>query len=225
MKVHNSPGSYGLFAGLLVLLLGVIVNSMACCYAASAKHATVMQEYEASVEITATCIKPDMSMVIWYGTGVAIDSDHVITAGHVANDLGMMCSFQVETWRGETRFMFVKHLDTANDLALLELSLGEKPLVDEHVRFGVKPRIGDIVCAATSHPMHMRKCGEVQPYSDTPGDIHFGVVVEPGNSGSGLYNEDGELVGIVVMLRSGTNGQWISGLATSLESHLKDLLQ
>lgn len=224
MKTRNEPFAYGLFAGLLVLLLGVIVNSMACCYSKDVRHARVLQQYEASVEITVTCLKPDMNVVGWFGSGVIIDNERVLTAGHVANAEGAMCSYQVETWRGEKRFMFVEKIDKATDLAVMRLSVAQEPLPNPHVRFGVEPRIGDIVCSAPSHPLHMRKCGEVQPYTSVPGDIHFGAIVEPGNSGAGLYNEDGDLVGITVMLRRCANGQWCSGLATSLATHLKDLL-
>jgi hypothetical protein len=135
-----------------------------------------------------------------------------------------MCSYQVETWRGEKRFAYVEKLDTTNDLAVLRLSIAQDPWPAFGVRFGVAPPLGTTVCAAPSRPVHVHKCGEVYPYTKPPGDISFGIIVEPGNSGSGVYNEDGELVGIVTALRPCANKQWCAGYATSLATHLKDLL-
>jgi S1-C subfamily serine protease len=196
MKMRNEPTAYGFLAGMIVLLLGLVVANCSC-YAGMRTRVRITQEYSSAVEITVTCFNADASTTTWFGSGVIVDAAHVLTAGHVADARDAMCSYTVEAEDGKQRSMYVKTLLKDVDLARLELSISQEPFAAPPVRFGPKPLIGTQVCTATAHPHRMRKCGEVQPYKWTPGDLVMTMVVEPGNSGSGLYDEEGQLVGIV----------------------------
>jgi hypothetical protein len=82
---------------------------------------------------------------------------------------------------------------------------------------GPRPKAGDVVCSESAIPTRARKCGTVTGLSESPSnrDIQFTNQVEGGNSGSGLYDEQGRLVGIVTMRKMDMSG----GTAASLWAH------
>jgi S1-C subfamily serine protease len=51
------------------------------------------------------------------------------------------------------------------------------------------------------------------------------IVVDHGNSGGALYDDEGRLVGITTHLTQCTNDQYCEGRASSLEAHVLELLQ
>lgn len=230
MRVHNSPGSYGLLAALLVLLVGLVANA-SCMHASKLDPPTPEYEayYDSAVEITAHCTAPDGQEVGWFGSGVIISDTQLMTAAHVAETEGMVCSFVAEDVKGVTRLIYpVTVLESGKvDLAVMALISFEDRFADAPlVHFGPAPRIGDTVCTATAHPRREERCGMVmRPRANPPGDILMNMVVEPGNSGSGLYNMRGDLVGIVVHTYPNRgNGQFVAGGATSIAEHLPELL-
>lgn len=226
MRLTNDHRAYGWLAGLLTLLIGLLVNASCAC----AQHCTIQQiheEYDAAVKIEAHCVKEDkgtFSTVGWYGSGVIVDSRRLLTAAHVTDDEGMFCSFVTTDSAGKARLAFPLRAVAANDLASMELAPDEPDFAPVHVTFGGKPMLGSTVCTSSAFPRVARKCGEVQPYTDPPGDLVMGIVVEPGNSGSALYDEYGRLVGIVTHLTYCANHQWCGGKSASLYGHTKDLL-
>jgi S1-C subfamily serine protease len=227
MRVENTPGSYGLFAGLFVFLLGLLVNVSCAC----AQHVTLKQvhdEYESAVKITATCVVVQdhtFSITGWGGSGVIVDKRRIVTAGHVAqSEANQMCSFVVTDYSGKDRLAAPLVIDETHDLASMVLGSDEPDFAAPYASFGGKPLLGSSVCASVAEPRRGRKCGEVQPYVDPPGDLVMDVVVEHGNSGSGLYDDRGALVGIVTHLVMCANGQYCAGKAATLEGHVKDLL-
>lgn len=86
------------------------------------------------------------------------------------------------------------------------------------IAIGVDPEVGDTVCEASGSPTWTYRCGIVQPNlaAGRDGDIRFAFKVEHGNSGSGLYDAHGHLVGIVVMLRTCEFDEVCEGYASSL---------
>ena len=229
---ETEPAAFGLLAGLAVLLLAAVANA-SCAHASKLDPTSadaIDAHYDAAVEITALCALPDGRQVAWYGSGVIVDATHLLTAGHVAETEGLPCVFTAELSNGKTYLVRPLHVLASSevDLASMELlSFTETFHVSAWpVRYGAAPRLGDVVCTATAHPRREYKCGQVMRSKDSPpGDIRIDFVVEPGNSGSALYNAAGELVGIVVHTYPNRgNGQYITGGATSLAGHLKELL-
>jgi len=227
MRIQNTPSSYGLLAGLLVFLLGLLANASCACTPRLAL-AQLHDEYDAAVKIEAHCVVEKdgvFSMSGWYGSGVVVDQRHVLTAGHVATaDEHEICSFVATDSAGTKRIIAPLVIDAKLDLASMRLQDDQPDFAPTHVHFGIKPLRGSIVCASPAFPRSAHKCGEVQPYVEAPGDIVMGIIVEPGNSGSALYDEYGHLVGIVTHLLYCQNHQWCAGKAASLQDHVKALL-
>lgn len=226
--IENTGEAYGLLAGLAVLLLAAAALNASCAHASKLDtFVDVKARYDAAVEITVSCITPT-GIVHWSGSGVIVDEARILTAGHVAEvNPRDTCAFLVEDTAGKLYLMHplvVLSSDTT-DLATLETLSPTAKFKAPPVHYGAVPRLGDVVCSATAFPRREYKCGSVMMPSKPPGDIRINLVVEPGNSGSALYNARGELVGIVVHTYPNRgNGQYITGGASSLAGHLKELL-
>lgn len=230
MKVRNEPGACGFLAGLVVLFLGLLANA-SCARAAkpAAYTESLKASYDAAVEITAHCIEPDGTTTGWMGSGVIVNETRLLTAGHVAStDPGEICSFVAEEADGTVHLVYpsVVLAPSAFDLASMELVSFTEKFHAQPVRFGPVPVLGEIVCSATAHPRREHHCGQVMKGKAPPGDIRIDMVVEPGNSGSALYNMKHELVGIVVHTYPNRgNGQYVTGGASSLAGHVQELLK
>jgi S1-C subfamily serine protease len=220
MKVSNTPGSYGLLAGLLVLLLAAYANA-GCMRSVKGRSAEVA--FDQTVLITATCVGPDGSGSIWHGSGVIVDNQTVITAAHVARDPdGMVCIRKVEMANDHTYVVMPGVILPDRDLATLKLLLNEfDPTYP--VLYGPAPMFGDRICSMTAYPMWLYRCGEAQKAATPPGDRMHTIVVEGGNSGSGVYDMRGRLVGIITHRFSCSNGQYCGGKLATLEGYLDDL--
>jgi S1-C subfamily serine protease len=222
MKIETKPWAAGLLAALLYLVAATVVLSVGCVPLRQVPR-TTRGQYEAAVRIDVVCITEKGGYMAG-GSGVIVDSRHVLTAAHVAADDGF-CAFDVTAFDGSRRSMYVKTRLPGVDLASLEISTGVEPFTLPDMAFGPRPDIGERVCAATALPRFSHKCGEVEPYEKPPGDISLMMIVDHGNSGSGLYDERGQLIGIVIALVQCSNGQYCEGRAASLEGHIEDLLK
>lgn len=206
-RIQTKPGAYGFLAGLLVMLLGLVVNA-SCTHAADAREVEVVtpmrtpaQRTESAVTIYTTCGR---------GSGVLIDGRHVLTAQHVVNcevwpKVEISEAIVVQTVDGEAYVAQVEVDDGSRDLARLKLDMDIPDVAP--VRFGFLEK-DDVACAYTMVPERAVRCGVVGSAGGKPrshGDIkmrsgNFWF----GNSGSGVYDDDGRLVGILVRL------QWCS---------------
>lgn len=86
----------------------------------------------------------------------------------------------------------------------------------------VSPLVGDTVCIATAHPQRQLSCGVVYAISSfkttTNGtvDVWHSARTIPGNSGAGVYNRRGQLVGLATNTTTDDSG----GLATSVSGRV-----
>lgn len=153
------------------------------------------------------------------GTGVRVGGNTILTAAHVVSCVPMI--IMVATLDGHASMATVDGRMTA-DVARLSA-----PYLDPvaPARIGTHA-LGDRLCILSALPEFGRRCGDSWPdFKDSVvGAIHIDAVAEHGNSGGGVWNERGELVGILVHLRycQGTdeNGQICTGAATSLIERL-----
>ncbi len=223
MKIHNSPGAYGLLAGLLVLLLGLVANASCMPPSASAQRdpATALEQ---AVRIEATCFDKNGALAAFMGSGVIIDKHTIITAAHVATDPeGFVCA---RTATMVNDHVYEVHLGTAlvnRDLGTLVSDTDFDPTYP--VVFGPAPEFGERVCAMTAYPMWLWRCGDAQLPTDPPGDRMHNIIVEPGNSGSGVYDGYGRLIGIITHRWSCSNGQMCGGKFSTLEGFTSALLR
>lgn len=168
----------------------------------------VAEEYDRTVGIDVDCPTGAVS-----GTGVRIGGHAVITAMHVVT-----CGGRVRVLRqgGMTYDAEVVGLARA-DLARLDVpGMVPVPQVDL-----AAPATGDRACEVSWYPERGRRCGELWPSSDDAegGGLRADFVAEHGNSGAGLWDPAGRLLGIVTRLRPcrGTfNGQICGAGATAI---------
>ncbi len=126
------------------------------------------------------------------GSGVAIAPNLVLTAAHVVacTDLAVL------TVAGRPAVVFAEWPE--RDTALLVVQMPAAP-----VRFGPRPRAGDRVCAATAWPAAVWSCGNVLTVtrvlcrSGFCSDLRLEVPIRPGNSGGGLFDAAGALIGLI----------------------------
>ena len=217
------------FAGALAVL-GVAVTAATCLSCVTPLRMltrTPAQQHQATVTVQTECAMGGGG----FGTGVIHDG-RVITAAHVAT-CQIAPGFVVEgvtkvdpgdgIWRNTN----LSTLDLEADLAVLTVPGLEAYTTP--IEVGPVPLMGDVVCASTGAvPYYAIRCGVVGPSSPSSktGDIVFDSVVVPGNSGSGLYDRHGRLVGIVVRFRTCGTLRWhqaCDSSATSLWSRRQTL--
>ena len=166
---------------------------------------------DASVAISVLC--PDGSM--WVGSGVAIGPDRVLTARHVVDCDGVPPYLMaVETNDDQSYKAGVVELAREGvDVALIAVYAKDAtPL--PYVRVAASPqRPTGNVClySANPHKTWRYQCGhitgwldgEVVEWADGTSNVGNGMLTynnmsEPGTSGSGVFNAQGELIGIHV---------------------------
>ncbi len=223
MRIKNDSRAYGLLAGLIVLLLGLIVADAGCTpmHAERGPQAALEQ----AVKITATCFGDDGSITGFYGSGVIVDSKTVITAAHVARDPDGYTCFRVVEMTNEHKYIVTPGVILVErDIATLKLDSSESFDPTYPVIYGPSPGFGERVCAMVAHPMWLWRCGDAQMSVAPPGDRIITITVEPGNSGSGVYDAQGRLVGIITHRWScGVTGQLCGGKMSTLEGYVGQL--
>ncbi len=219
------------YNAVLHVMWMALIAAIACCAMCCAPRAyvrSIPEEHGSAVEIKAAC--SELPKPITVGSGVVISEHEVLTAAHVVhphvtlvdaqgNETGkaaMHCSFFVEFHDMTAWPVAVNREWEERDVALL-YSLEGLPSVP--ITIGETPRAGERVCIVSAFPAELRRCGETQWYGlKAPGHVLVtGVIIEPGNSGSGVYDTSGRLVGLAVSLRMCGNGQWCEGAITTLE--------
>ena len=171
----------------------------------------------ATVAVHMLCASDD-GMRSWRGSGVIVDETTVLTAYHVADCDGdsMMA---VETLRGVMVMAVLGNFDATSDVASLILL---ESIPGHSAKIAKPPAIGQVICAESAIPTRARKCGRVKWLAPDPAqnDVRHDLHVVGGNSGSGVYDQQGNLVGIVTLRRTDRPG----GAAASLWAHRELLM-
>lgn len=125
------------------------------------------------------------------GSGVNLGNGRVLTAFHVVAGTALYTVTDMVTDKSVMAELDLTH---RFDIARLELhdSMPGPPVSVARVA------PGEIVCSMVAHPEFIVRCGHVTSVQDEIAGIRHTVPVAKGNSGGGLYNEAGDLVGIVV---------------------------
>ncbi len=218
-KRETSPGAYGFLAGLLVLLLAAYANAgckpapspTVAAFVPSAR--TPMQAADAAVYIEARCPAVDGKVMVQTGTGVLVSETKVITAHHVLNcdkypKVLHATSIEIELRSGERLDATYDVVDPNRDLARIRLRYPTKttPITITYAK------LKGIACAVTAVPERTFRCGTVVNLGND--ERVFGDVQTDhdnlwfGNSGSGVYNEDGFLIGIATRIHFCSQMDW-----------------
>ncbi len=181
---------------LVAVVLALLAACSSCAHFGSRR--SPIQQHNAMVMIRTSC--PDGSA--HGGSGVLVSGDLVLTANHVAEcDAVPGFGFYVAATKIEviasTTDKSLAKVDVVipgADVARLKL---ETPLnaFFTAVEIGAPPVVGDRICEVSAIPRIQYRCGVAQVAPS--GRIAFDFMTESGNSGSGVYNSRGQLIGIV----------------------------
>ncbi len=151
-----------------------------------------------------------------WGSGVAVGGRYVLTAAHVTA-CAQRPLLLVYLAGGGVREARVVRADKLADLALIEAEGAD--LVVGRPAIGPVPPIDAWVCSVAAFPKAGWSCGQVSAVSGTASgaDVTHGAEVRRGNSGAGVYDGAGRLVGVTVtMVSCGTPPEPCGGQLTSL---------
>lgn len=188
---------------------------LAACWTGPSKYELATAQYNRTAMISVACGS------MGFGTGVVIGDDYILTARHVVKNcikdggLILVTAFGTEF----DGIAMVVAEDKDADIARLYVPGIRGP----YVEIGPRPIAGDIVCFTPAFPNRHRVCGEVFSEAGDVGDeIRFSGIPQPGNSGSGLYDRRGRLVGIVTVVIFCGNGQYCSGGASLINNRPRE---
>ena len=200
---------------LAMFLIGTITFVLlsvfsTCCTPRHTEHTrsstvrSIGEEHAMAVTIVAACVGDDGSVMFGpIGSGVVVAPTEILTADHVvlAGDTHhMKCSLSATDAWGSVHPLYVQQQDEKLDVARMGTLVPFAPYYP--ISLAEPPPPGARVCSAVPFPYAVRRCGDVQFFRNTDegADLSWTSVVEHGNSGSGLYDEAGHLIGIVVQL-------------------------
>ncbi|MBT4963494.1 MAG: PDZ domain-containing protein [Francisellaceae bacterium] len=165
------------------------------------------------------------------GSGVIIDYKlgYVLTNHHVIKDTD---SIQVKLADNRVADAKIIGTDVQSDLAILKINLNKLPRV--YIGSSSNLRVGDIVLAI-GNPFGLEQTvtqgivSALAPLSVRTGDnskrgtifdelIQTDAAINPGNSGGGLFDVDGNLIGINMAVRSASGGGNGVGFAIPIDS-------
>jgi S1-C subfamily serine protease len=198
---------------VLALLAGCCDNRSSIAYPVGGDGRPPAAQFNTAAEITSACIAPDKTLSVGRGSGVLLSESTVLTAHHVVECKGTG-TVMIEFPTGTATIGEVKVVDLEGDVALLAML---EPMKFAPARIGPKPAVDERICIVAAVPDRSRRCGEVKLWADRPGDVKHDAITEPGNSGSGVYDSRGRLVGIVTHFVRCRNGQYCGGYFTSLD--------
>ena len=148
----------------------------------------------AAVEIDAAC----PGEVAHHGSGVIIAPNRVVTAYHVApcgnaTILATTFAHRIVPMRVEAALV---------DADVVRLvSSDPDPFGNVRAVVGPPPAPEDVVCLSVAAPARSYRCGPVMSLESGPSDnLDYRARTEHGNSGSGIYDLRGRLVGVVTAI-------------------------
>lgn len=128
------------------------------------------------------------------GSGVIIDTAHALTAAHVIAACPMPVLLTDSSGR---RRVATPEAVVDVDVVRLQLLPGQALFTDARPPTITRPSPGAAVCIESGRH-HQRRCGKVRAVEPGRGGIRHSATTTKGDSGSGLYDGSGRLVGIVI---------------------------
>jgi len=182
-------------------------------------YATPSEKQRAAVvSLHVACLDVEEGVQMWRGSGVITDNHTILTADHVADCPSGVSEMIAQTVNGEIYVVTVSKQLPKYDLAQLT---SEEALPWFQFAIGPRPEVGDLVCSESGIPLRARKCEYVTAVRGDPSDkdISYKAFVVQGNSGSGLFDSQGRLIGIITRCLSNFGKCSGGGRAASLDSH------
>jgi serine protease Do len=196
---------------------------------------------ESVVEVRVAQVKPSISLsqkqdhaFDGLGSGVLIDAEgKVLTAAHVVEDAE---SILIQFSDGEEIPANLVASSSGADIALLQLSRAPKKPVAARLGNSDAVEVGDpvFVVGAPLGMSYTLSVGYVSGIRDddskvhgleTPQYLQTDAAINPGNSGGPMFNQDGEVVGIVSYIMSRSGGHEGMGFAVSMSTARRLVLE
>lgn len=204
MKRETEPFAWGLIASLYYLLLIAVLFSQLSCQAPRRLATTGTLRTVATVSYAAEVHAVCSNHTKGTGSGVFVGGDVLLTAWHVIDcGTGHVLNVTVKTSTSQVFLADVVHEWRYRDVA--KLRVYGYVARDDPVAFAAVS-VGDRLCSASISPYLRSVCGPVDEMHDTvcpdskwchnASYMSDGQVI-PGNSGSAVYNTNGELVGLI----------------------------
>ena len=205
---ETEPFAYGLLASLTYLLF--VCLAVACSSCTTPRAPLIPQTNlpigirdAVTVEVRTFCD----GVYAGTGSGVMINGRQLLTAYHV-----VYCNHarvvKVRFNNAVEKVATVEKFWLEHDVARLAIDGNTGPQITV-----AETKTGDIVCAAVAHPTREQRCGTVEVVYNSPScasvrtpkgpdnkwcfSISVGFEGTPGNSGGGVYDEQGRLVALV----------------------------
>ncbi len=145
---------------------------------------------------------------MWSGTGFALKDGYIMTNYHVISDARQI---KIQGINGDFLTEYgvqVVGVDKSNDLALLKI-LGEVPTGFDAIPYGIKTSISDVgenifvlgypLTATMGEEIKLTN-GIISARTGFDGDVttyQLSAPVQPGNSGGPMFDEDGNVIGVI----------------------------
>ena len=145
---------------------------------------------------------------MWSGTGFALKDGYIMTNYHVICDASQI---KIQGINGDFLTEYgvqVVGVDKSNDLALLKI-LGEVPTGFDAIPYGIKTSISDVgenifvlgypLTATMGEEIKLTN-GIISARTGFDGDVttyQLSAPVQPGNSGGPMFDEDGNVIGVI----------------------------
>jgi S1-C subfamily serine protease len=165
--------------------------------------------WERGVQIDVVCGEDE-----WSGSGVIVGTGEIWTAGHVL-DCPVVPELTVTLMKDGSVLPGV----TAMVHETLDFGVLVAGVVADPIEMAPMPEAGGVVCILPALPRRVHQCGEVQLTSTREGgdnNLVWNGVVFFGNSGSGIYDLQGRLVGITTQMIPLPSGQVVGARGVSV---------
>jgi hypothetical protein len=175
------------------------------------------EQHNADVRITVDC-----GAHTYGGSGVVVSPTRVLTALHVVtcdgagdNPLPLISIYEGD---GSAVMYMIEVALPERDIARLWTFTDAFKAEATPIVVGPVPTVGDRVCIAAAMPNWGYHCYDVQPPEPNDKDFHIASsVIELGNSGAGVYDAQGRLVGIFVTARECSQYLCVGGVSPLAE--------
>lgn len=153
-------------------------------------------------------IKHSTPESMWSGTGFALREGYIITNYHVISDANQI---KIQGINGDFLTEYIAQVvgvDKSNDLALLKIA-GEIPACFKSIPYGIKTSISDVgenifvlgypLTATMGEEIKLTN-GIISARTGFDGDVttyQISAPVQPGNSGGPMFDEDGNVIGVI----------------------------
>jgi S1-C subfamily serine protease len=200
MKSETSPGAWGFLSGAYFFLLVLVALQLSCAgpqRVGVARQPTERANYALEVRTVCTTME---GITIGGGSATLVAPGQALTAWHVTDCDGAALVMVLSKGRRFRAHVVREWRD--HDMAMLRIDDGGM-LPAPRIALA-PPKLNERVCTQVGYPQPGSSCGQIEmifpkecPDKQWCRSIMFAAVVIPGNSGGALYNENGELVGVV----------------------------